>query len=752
MNAAAGHIQTMTLPVEGMTCASCVARVEKALKGVEGVERASVNLATEAVALSFDSAKTDVESLARAVEKSGYKLVVSPAEAKPSADVRSSLDSIESHQEQSYQRLKRDFIVSLVLALPVVLLSMASMMPWFRASVPLTTDEVNKILLILTTPVFFISGRRFYKPAWQLAKHFAADMNTLVAIGTAAAYLYSTVVALFPQWLPITVDLSAVYFDSSAVIIALILMGKTFEARAKRRSSDAIKKLVELQPKTARIIRNGSEREVPVEQVLVGDIITVRPGERIPTDGLLIRGASAVDESMITGESVPVEKQAGSRIVGGTINGTGSFEFRATAVGADTVVSHIMKLVEEAEGSKAPIQRLADSIASVFVPIVIGIAVVTFALWYFLAGVGFTIAMIDFIAVLVIACPCALGLATPTAIMVGTGKGASLGILIRNAESLERAHKIRSILLDKTGTLTKGKPSVTDVVALNGHAEQAVLSDAAALESKSEHPFAAAITEAAKRYSSSLDGADSFQSKTGYGITGNVNGRSVAVGSESMMKELSVDIVAAERAVADFSRQGKTSVFVAIDGKLAGIIAVADEIRSESRGAVAEMKTMGLEVVLLTGDNDHAARAIADQAGIERVFSRVLPDQKAAKVAELQGEGKTVAMVGDGINDAPALAQADVGIAVASGTDIAMETADVTLMKSDLHDVARAIRLSRQTIRTIKQNLFWAFIYNIIGIPLAALGVLNPMIAAGAMAFSSVSVVSNSLRLRTAKI
>jgi Cu+-exporting ATPase len=411
-----------------------------------------------------------------------------------------------------------------------------------------------------------------------------------------------------------------------------------------------------------------------------------------------------------------------------------------------------MKLVEEAEGSKAPIQRLADSIASVFVPIVIGIAVVTFALWYFLAGVGFTIAMIDFIAVLVIACPCALGLATPTAIMVGTGKGASLGILIRNAESLERAHKIRSILLDKTGTLTKGKPSVTDVVALNGHAEQAVLSDAAALESKSEHPFAAAITEAAKRYSSSLDGADSFQSKTGYGITGNVNGRSVAVGSESMMKELSVDIVAAERAVADFSRQGKTSVFVAIDGKLAGIIAVADEIRSESRGAVAEMKTMGLEVVLLTGDNDHAARAIADQAGIERVFSRVLPDQKAAKVAELQGEGKTVAMVGDGINDAPALAQADVGIAVASGTDIAMETADVTLMKSDLHDVARAIRLSRQTIRTIKQNLFWAFIYNIIGIPLAALGVLNPMIAAGAMAFSSVSVVSNSLRLRTAKI
>jgi Cu+-exporting ATPase len=631
-------------------------------------------------------------------------------------------------------------------------LSMARMTSWFVANVPLTTDAVNRILLILATPVVFISGRRFYRPAWQLAKHFASDMNTLVAVGTAAAYIYSTVVVLFPQWLPAAIDLSAVYFDSAAVIIALVLMGKTLEARAKRRSSDAIKKLVELQPKTAHIIRSGAEREIPLEEVLVGDVITVRPGERIPTDGLLMKGASAVDESMITGESLPVEKRAGSRVVGGTINGTGSFEFRATAVGADTVVSHIMKLVEEAQGSKAPIQRLADSIASVFVPIVIAGAVITFMLWYFLAGAGFASALVNFIAVLVIACPCALGLATPTAIMVGTGKGASFGILIRNAESLERAHKIQTILLDKTGTVTKGKPSVTEIIALNGYNEQSLISVAASLESKSEHPYAAAITEAAKRYSFTPARVHSFQSKTGFGVTGIVEERSVAVGNELMMEELPVDTSFARGTVSDFSRQGKTPVFVAVDRKLAGIIAVADAIRSESRSAVDEMKKMGLEVVLLTGDNAHAAQAIAEQVGIERVFSGVLPDQKAAKVVELQRESKIAAMVGDGINDAPALAQADVGIAVASGTDVAMETADITLMKSDLNDAVRAIRLSRRTIRTIKQNLFWAFIYNIIGIPLAALGVLNPMIAAGAMAFSSVSVVSNSLRLRAAKI
>jgi Cu+-exporting ATPase len=752
MNADTGYIQTMTLPVEGMTCASCVARVEKALKSVEGVEGASVNLATEAVALSFDSSKTDLESLAKAVESSGYTLIVPRPEIKKSKEAFSALEAIESHQEQSYQHLKRDFIVSLVFALPILFLSMARMTSWFVANVPLTTDAVNRILLILATPVVFISGRRFYRPAWQLAKHFASDMNTLVAVGTAAAYIYSTVVVLFPQWLPAAIDLSAVYFDSAAVIIALVLMGKTLEARAKRRSSDAIKKLVELQPKTAHIIRSGAEREIPLEEVLVGDVITVRPGERIPTDGLLMKGASAVDESMITGESLPVEKRAGSRVVGGTINGTGSFEFRATAVGADTVVSHIMKLVEEAQGSKAPIQRLADSIASVFVPIVIAGAVITFMLWYFLAGAGFASALVNFIAVLVIACPCALGLATPTAIMVGTGKGASFGILIRNAESLERAHKIQTILLDKTGTVTKGKPSVTEIIALNGYNEQSLISVAASLESKSEHPYAAAITEAAKRYSFTPARVHSFQSKTGFGVTGIVEERSVAVGNELMMEELPVDTSFARGTVSDFSRQGKTPVFVAVDRKLAGIIAVADAIRSESRSAVDEMKKMGLEVVLLTGDNAHAAQAIAEQVGIERVFSGVLPDQKAAKVVELQRESKIAAMVGDGINDAPALAQADVGIAVASGTDVAMETADITLMKSDLNDVVRAIRLSRRTIRTIKQNLFWAFIYNIIGIPLAALGVLNPMIAAGAMAFSSVSVVSNSLRLRAAKI
>ena len=758
-------IVKLTLPVEGMTCASCVARVEKTLKKIDGVEVANVNLATEAVALSYDPLKTSLDVMAKAVEDAGYTLAI-PAKpgqrtltsSKGNSDqtLRPSEGYLESHQERSYRQLKREFFFSLALAIPIMLVNMLSMTSWFMANISLTMDEINIVLLILTTPVMVISGKRFFKPAWRLAKHFSADMNTLVAVGTGAAFFYSAFVVLFPNWMPSSVNLNDVYFDSAAMIIALILMGRTLEARAKHKTSEEIRKLMEIQPKTANVIRENVEREIPIVDVVVGDVIVVRPGERIPVDGVLVSGSSSVDEAMITGESLPVDKRSGEKVVGGTNNKNGSFEFRATAVGADTVIAHIVKLVEEAQGSKAPIQHLADTIASIFVPVVIIIALAVFVVWYFVIGIGFAAALINSIAVLVIACPCALGLATPTAIMVGTGKGASLGILIKNAESLERACKIQTIVFDKTGTITLGKPSVTDIKTLSTIDEQTLLRWTASLENKSEHPLSAAIVREAKNRSIVLVDVDSFQSKTGYGVTGKVNGTSLIVGSETMMRDLSIDISTAEIYAAEFSKEGKTPVFAAFDGKLAGIIAVADTINPTSKKAVEELKRMGLEIVMLTGDNPGTAQNIAAQVGIERVFSKVLPDEKFAKVHELQvkgeDEGKIVAMVGDGINDAPALAQADVSIAMGSGTDVAMETADVTLMKSDLNGVVQAIRLSRRTMHTIKQNLFWAFIYNSIGIPLAAIGLLNPMVAAGAMALSSVSVVTNSLRLKRTNV
>jgi Cu+-exporting ATPase len=630
---------------------------------------------------------------------------------------------------------------------------MLSMTEWFMSNIPLSMDEVNKLLLVLTTPVMIVSGKRFFKPAWQLAKHFATDMNTLVAVGTGAAFFYSAAVVLFPHWFPTGTNLYDVYFDSAAVIITLILMGKMLEARAKHKASDSIKLLLGLQSKTARIIKDKNEIEIPIAEVAVGDVILVRPGERIPVDGVILKGNSSVDESMVSGESIPVEKNINDKVIGGTINKNGSFEFRAAAVGADTVVAHIAKLVEEAQGSKAPVQHLADKIASVFVPVVMVIALVAFCIWYLVIGVGFATALMNAIAVLVIACPCALGLATPTAIMVGTGRGASLGVLIKNAESLERAHKINTIVFDKTGTITSGTPSVTDIVGFNSNDEQSVLRLAASLEKKSEHPLGEAIVREAQNRSLSLDEAELFYSHTGFGVEGTIKGRKAIVGSEKMMRDASIDFApASEVAVFRFSEQGKTPILVADDGKLIGIIAVADMLRPLSKETAAELKEMGFDLVLLTGDNSRTARAIATQANIEQVFAEVLPQEKAAKIKELQSMGKIVAMVGDGMNDAPSLAQANVGIALGTGTDIAMETADITLMKSDLRGVLRAIRLSRQTMRTIKQNLFWAFVYNSIGIPLAAMGMLNPMFAAGAMALSSVSVVANSLRLRSVRI
>ncbi len=714
-----------------MSCASCVARVEKALKNVDGVENAMVNLATEKATVTFDPGRVSGTQLKGAVANAGYELIlpIATADADRSAA-----------KDEAFTKLKKEFILSAVLTAPIVLLSMLGMMD----SLPFSIGVTNKILLILTTPVMFISGRRFFKGFWVTANHLTADMNTLVAVGTGSAFVYSLVAVLFPEWLGVVEQ--HVYFDTSATIITLILLGRLLETTAKNRAADAIKKLLGLQPKTAHVLRREVEQDIAIEEVRVDDVVLVRPGEKIPVDGIVTKGFTTIDEAMVTGESLPVEKNAGERVIAGTINYNGSIEFKATAVGKQTVLAQIVKLVEDAQGSKAPIQNLADKIASVFVPIVIGIAVLTFVLWYFFGGIGFTAAMIHFVAVLIIACPCALGLATPTAIMVGTGKGATLGILIKNAESLERARKIQTMIFDKTGTITEGKPSVTDIMAFSGFNEMLILKYAASLERKSEHPLARAIVDHAAKTHLALAEPESFQSAAGVGVTGIVDGAVVAVGNGALLKA-DVDPLLMQK----LTGEGKTPILVAIDGKLAGLIAVADTIKPTSMDAIRTLYAMRIEVIMMTGDNKATANAIASKAGIDRVIAEVSPQDKARHVKTVQSEGKSVAMIGDGINDAPALAQADVGIAMGTGTDIAMAAADITLMRGDLNGIVTAIRLSSRTIGTIKQNLFWAFIYNIIGIPLAALGMLNPMVAAAAMAFSSVSVVSNSLRLKRFK-
>jgi P-type Cu+ transporter len=742
-----GLIQTMTLPVEGMTCASCVARVEKALKRVEGVNAAAVNLATEKATVEFDPTRVTFEQLQTAVSDSGYSLKQPEDERTPDTSDNAGVTApVSGH----VQRLRRDLFLSIALSLPVLILSMLSMTDWFQSSFFLTVDQTNKLLFLLTTPVLFVTGRRFFEGFLAAARHGTADMNTLVAVGTGAAYLYSTAATLFPEWLG--AHAAHVYFDTAATIITLILLGRYLEAGAKQRASDAIRKLLALQPKTAHLLRNGVETDVPIASVAVQDILRVRPGEKIPVDGVIASGYTTVDESMMTGESLPVEKRVGDKVVAGALNNNGSIEFRATAVGAQTMLAQIITLVEEAQGSKAPIQRLADRIAAVFVPVVIIIAAGTFLVWFFAAGAGFTHAMLNAVAVLVIACPCALGLATPTAIMVGTGVGAGHGILLRNADSLERTRNIQTIILDKTGTITEGKPSVTDVAALNNVDRDRLLAYAASVERRSEHPLASAIAEHGVMKGASLMQVDSFQAVTGYGVVGNVHGELVVAGNSALMDEHGIGTESGRDAAANFAREGKTAVYVAINGTLAGILAVADRIKPSSADAVRALRSMGIDVVMMTGDNEDAARHIAAQANIEKVIAGVRPGQKAALVKAAQKEGKVVAMAGDGINDAPALAQADVGIAMGTGTDVAMEAADITLMRGDLRSLVDAIRLSGRTVRTIRQNLFWAFIYNVIGIPLAALGLLNPMLAAAAMAFSSVSVVSNSLRLKRLKL
>ncbi len=745
-------IKSLTLPVEGMTCASCVARVEKALKKVEGIGEVNVNLATEKVTLSFDPSLADVSKFSKVVEDAGYKLI--PPAVEKRSDESFEIESASDLQhKESYLKLRKEFIFSAVLSIPIMIVSMLMMTGWFRNLIPLTMDEVNKLLFLGSTLVIFISGKRFFTSSWKIAKHFSADMNTLVAVGTGTAYVYSTIAVLFPEFLNLTNAQGHIYFDTAVIIITLILMGKLLEARAKSKTSSAIKKLLGLQPKTARVVKENQQIDIPIKNVISGDIILVRPGEKIPVDALIIEGYSSIDESMITGESIPVEKTTGAKVIGGTINKNGSLTIKAEAVGKDSVISRIVKLVEEAQGSKAPIQSLADKVASIFVPVVIGIAVVTFLIWYLIAGIPFTAAMLNFIAVMVIACPCALGLATPTAIMVGTGLGASNGIMIKNAESLERLNSVTTVIFDKTGTITIGKPVVTDIIVKNGTGENELLQTAASLESKSEHPLAAAIVDYSSSKNIVLQEVSRFNSLTGSGIEASYNNAEVLIGNSALMKERGVDIDGDSSAeIERLSSEGKTPVFISLDKKLSGILAVADTIRSETKMVVASLKKKNIQSVLLTGDNKKTADAIAKEAGIEQIFSEVMPSDKAEIVKKLQSYCEVVAMVGDGINDSPALAQADVGIAIGTGTDIAIESADITLINGNIKEVLSTLNLSARTISTIKQNLFWAFIYNVIGIPLAAFGLLNPMIAAAAMAMSSVSVVSNSLRLRKAKL
>ena len=742
-------VEKVTLPIRGMTCAACVNRVEKALRSAKGVVRASVNFATERASVEYIAEEVAIRDLKRVVEEAGYQVLEFKEE-----------DIIEKERlarEMELFRLKLKFTTGAVLLAPILLLMYGA--PFLEKWMGLPRDTNFFIQFLLATPVQFWVGRQFYVGFWKAAKHKTSDMNTLIAIGTSAAYLYSLIATFAPHLIMVEGLMVDVYFDTSAAIIVLILLGRFLEARAKGRTSEAIKKLIGLQPKTARVIRNGDEVDVPAEEVNPGDIVVVRPGEKIPVDGVVKEGYSSVDESMITGESLPVEKRGGDKVIGATINKTGTFKFKATKVGKDTVLAQIVRLVQEAQGSKPPIARLADVIASYFVPVVIGIAIITFIVWLlFGPHPALTYAFLNFIAVLIIACPCALGLATPTSIMVGTGKGAENGILIRGAEALETAHQLTTVVLDKTGTLTKGEPSVTDIVETEGFRTKEILTLAASAERGSEHPLGESIVRKARDEGLSLLGTSDFQAIAGQGIETRVDSKRVLLGNLRLMEERGVPLDGLAERAEEFSDLGKTSMFLAVEGKAAGIIAVADTLKENSKEAVEALHRMGLEVVMLTGDHEKTARAIAREIAIDRVVAEVLPGMKAEEVKRLQKEGRKVGMVGDGINDAPALAQADVGIAIGTGTDVAMESSDITLIGGDLRGVVTAIALSKATIRNIKQNLFWAFAYNTILIPVAAgvlfpfFGILlNPIFAAGAMAFSSVTVVSNALRLRRFK-
>ena len=735
-----------TLIIDGMHCASCVGRVEKAIRAVPGVREASVNLATNEAQVSYDSPQATLDTIKNAIVKIGY-------DARP-APKDSAVAQGEVPERPEYDDLRRRLIVAAALTLPIAIVSMLDLFP--VEQYPLR----NWVLLVLSLPVVFWSGGRFFTLAVKSLTHGIAEMNTLIALGTSAAFGYSVIATAWPHLFMQTGQMGHVYYEAAAVIVTLILLGRVLEDRAKAKTSEAIQKLLGLQARTARVLRAGVEHDVPIEQVAVGDIVVVRPGEKIPVDGTVLSGTSFVDEAMVSGESMPVEKRPGDTVIGATLNQTGAFQFKTERIGEDTVLKQIVRLVHQAQGSKAPIARLADTIAGFFVPVVVAIATVTFFVWlHWGPEPRWIYAMLAAVSVLIVACPCALGLATPTAIMVGAGTGAKFGVLVKGGEALENAGRIDTVLLDKTGTITRGKPSVTDVVKFGPIDEHELLRIAAAAEVGSEHPFGQAIVRYARERGLELPAASAFKAIEGHGVEATVSGRALLLGNARLMRERGVDTTAADARATELAAQVKTPIFAAVDGRLEALFAVADPVKENSRAAVERLKAMGLSVAMITGDNAKTAQAIAAQVGIELVVAEVLPQHKVDEVRRLQQQGRKVAMVGDGINDAPALAQADIGMAIGSGTDVAIEASDITLVRGGLDGVVAAIVLSRATLRTIKQNLFFAFIYNVILIPLAAgvlfprFGILmNPMLASAAMALSSVSVVSNSLRLRHAKL
>jgi len=727
-----------TYHIGGMTCASCSARIEKKLGRLPGIQVAAVNLATEKLNVVYDDQALTGENIVAAVTSIGFS-------AQPFQPDREEAQA--KSKDRELVRLRWNLAAAIVLSSPLVLAMVLAVTGLGRFSPAGFEEFLHNAYwqLVLATPVQFVIGWRFYRHGWAAVRGGGANMDVLVAIGTSAAYFYSLYNVFF-QEMPHGTMMKDLYFEASAVIITLVLLGKYMETVSKGKTSEAIKKLMGLQARVARVVRDGIEMEISVAQVLPGDIVAVRPGEKIPVDGVIVEGASAVDEAMLTGESMPVDKGPGDPVIGATINKFGSFRFEATKIGEETVLAQIIKIVEDAQGSKAPIQKLADRVSGVFVPAIIVIAAVTILVWYLATG-DFTRALINAVAVLVIACPCALGLATPTAIMVGTGKGAERGILIKNGESLEIAGQLKAIILDKTGTITKGEPEVTDVLPLGNISHDELASLAASCEKNSEHPLGVAIYNYFKESAELVETAD-FTAHPGLGVGAKIRGRQVLLGTRKLLEAHGVDYAAVETAMVGLEDTGKTAMLLAVDGSLAGIIAVADVIKEDSAAAVSQLQELGLAVYMITGDNPRTAKAIAAQAGIDQVMAEVLPEKKAAAVLELQSQGLKVAMVGDGINDAPALATADIGMAIGTGTDVAMEAADITLISGNLLTIPTAIRLSRKTMQKIRQNLFWAFIYNTIGIPFAALGFLSPVLAGAAMALSSVSVVTNSLQLK----